>query len=431
MNEDFLHYIWKTQQIKPNQLSLNNKESLIVTKPGIHNFNAGPDFLEADIQLGKTRWLGAVEIHLKASDWLKHQHQHDVAYNQVILHVVWMNDQAIFRQAGSEIPCLELKGKVPAYLIENYQKLKAEMAEIPCHRTLGQIDSIFKFQVLEKMLLERLQEKTNDILKSVENSQGHWEMTFYKRLFRAFGFNINALAFAKLFDSIPFSILFKLKTEPTQMQALLFGQAGFLEEKPGDDYQQQLKKEYRHLQRKYKLKPISLSYWKTSRLRPANFPCLRIAQLGTLLTKAESQYQKLINSDNLQWLEYLGGIRPVDYWQNHLNFGRVCRKRNPALGKGAINLLKINLVLPFLFLYRKVWEMGPDLDLIVEEYQKIPAEDNKIIRTWNKLNWKAISAFDSQALIQLKRNYCDSKKCLICSIGNEVLKTTHHDKKNT
>ncbi len=421
MREDFLYYLWRTHCFEVTNLHTTEGESLEILHFGAYNPNSGPDFVNARIRLGDTTWAGNVEMHLLASEWMIHGHQQDRAYDNVILHVVLEEDQPITRPNGERIPCLELKNLVPPKIAARYHQFLQNEDWIPCQAHLSTVATITKTIWLERLLVERLEQKTATIAGMLSRNANNWEEAFYQALARSFGVHINTAPFELLAKTTPLLLLMKHKNSLFQLEALLFGQAGFLENTFEEDYPNQLKKEYAFLKKKYRLNPILQESWKFMRLRPASFPTIRIAQLATLLFQSDHLFSKMLAAANVGELENMFELKLSNYWLTHYLFDKTAKKSQKKLGKSTIHLLIINTIVPFLFLYGK-WR-GEDhyQDKALQLLEQLPPEDNHIIQHWQSLGMASSAAHQTQALLQLKNQYCDRKRCLDCAIGSAIL----------
>lgn len=422
MKEDLLHYVWRFQRFDLHDLQTTEGESIQVQQTGDHNHNAGPDFLNARIKIGTTIWAGNVEMHLKSSDWTKHQHQKDLAYDNVILHVVLEEDENIQRQNGTRIPCLVLKKRIPNKLSKVYQKLLHNEFWIPCQHHFYAVGNMTKVLWLDRLLVERLESKIIFIENLLKENTNNWETTFYQILARNFGVKINATPFERLAKSLPLQILGKHKSNLFQVEALLFGQSGLLQNDFEDDYPKRLQKEFHFLQKKYQLTPLEKSNWKFLRMRPANFPTIRIAQFAQLIFQSVHLFSKVLAVKNVKEIENMFELKLSNYWQTHYVFDKVSVKRKKSLGKNAIHLFVINTIAPFLFLYGKSRDDDEYKDLAFRLLEELKPESNSIITKWKELGMEPDSAYQTQALLQLKNEYCDRKRCLECAVGNGILK---------
>ncbi len=421
MNEDFLHYIWKYKLFEKETLITNNGKQIEILSTGMHNHDAGPDFLNAKIKIEDTIWVGNVEIHINASDWDKHLHQHNPAYNNVILHVVYLNDAKVFNNNKQEINTLSLH--FDDQIFKKYESLKSKTHDIACHSFVEKIDNFTLSHWTEKLLIERLEQKTQLVENLLESTKNDWNECFYIFLSRSFGFNLNNYAFEMLAKSLPQRILAKHKNNLFALEALLFGQAGMLTDKQIDDeYYLNLQKEYAFLQKKYELTPIESYLWKFLRLRPVNFPTIRISQLARLIHDSQSLLSQIVEMKSLKELENLFDLQVSEYWLTHYTFGKLSEKKNKSFGKSSIDLLIINSIIPFLFLYGKKQKQAKVEDFALQLLENIKPEENKIISQWRNLNVSITNAQQSQAFLQLYNEYCKPQKCLWCAIGNKVLR---------
>lgn len=423
MKEDFLHYLWRFCRFHLSHLQTTEGETIEIQQVGEHNTHAGPDFTNARVRIGDTLWAGNVEMHLNSSEWMKHQHQKDKAYDNVILHVVMDEDEIIYRHNGERIPCLEIKKHIVPKVANIYQKLLFNEHWIPCQHHFSQVSAVTKNLWLDRLLVERLAQKTQIIERQLELSKNDWEQTFYEFLARNFGVKVNAIPFELLAKSTPMrTVLGKHKNNLFQLEALLFGQAGLLEKEFEEDYPSRLQQEYRFLQKKYQLQSIKAELWKFMRMRPANFPTIRIAQFASLIYQSSGLFSKILEVKNVETIEKLFKVHLSDYWQDHYVFDKVSKSRNKSLGKGTIHLLIMNTIVPFLFLYGKRQHKPDFQDTALHLLEELSPEKNSIISNWKNLGLKPDSAYQTQALLQLKNEYCQKKRCLECAIGNAILK---------
>ncbi len=423
MRESFLHFLWRMRRFDAQNLVTTEGHSLEILHPGEHNTHAGPDFFNARVRIAGTLWAGNVEMHLHASEWLAHGHSDDPAYDNVVLHVVLEEDQPILRTNGERIPGLILQGRIPAKLLEIYQRLEHEQAWIPCQYFFTQVPDIVRLNWLDRILIERLEQKTANIAAMLEMTENHWEETFYRLIARNFGLKVNAEPFEALARSLPLILLARHKNNPLQVEALLFGQAGLLEAPFKDEYPNLLAREYRHLRHKYGLMPLTASQWKFLRLRPANFPTVRLAQFAALVHQSAHLFSKTLEAKNVRELEHLFDVRQLnEYWSTHFQFDRPSVKRVKNVGRDFINLLIINTIVPFLFHYGKTKDNENYVQQALRLLEELPAESNVIIGEWARLGVTPRHAYQTQALIHLKTRYCDAKRCMECAIGSSILK---------
>ena len=422
MKEVLLHYLWRIKTYNRIPLHTTTGEEVSVHQEGIYNEHDGPDFSNSRVRIGKMLWSGNVEMHVKSSDWLKHQHQFDPAYDNIILHVVYEEDIPIYRLNGDRIPCVELKGRIPNALTIRCQQLYQSKHWVPCQPQLPQVKDLVKQLWLQRLAAERLEAKTVRIRQWLEKTTWDWEGALYYFLAIGMGMKVNAGPFEQLARSLPLILLQKHRSNTLQIEALLFGQAGFLEIDFTESYPQQLQKEYQFLQHKYNLRPLKSSSWKFARLRPANFPTIRIAQLASLVTHRVHLFDKLLAASTVEEIENALEIKLSPYWYTHYRFDQTSIKRKKRLGRASIHLLISNVIAPMIFLYGKHFGEDRHQEKALGLLEALPAEQNSVIEQWKTLGMEAASAFESQALLQLKRYYCDQKRCLNCSIGHSILK---------
>jgi len=422
MKEQYIAHIWKYRLYQYEHLTTVKNIPLEVIHPGTLNHDSGPDFFNAKIRIGDTLWVGNVEIHQKSSDWEKHGHGKDDAYENVILHLVYEYDKNIYRQDQSLIPTLELKNKITKKIEQNFFYLFNTRSWIPCEKRIGEVDGFMKSSWLDRVLVERLELKSEQILKQLKASNYDWEEVFYKSVMQSFGLRVNSESFGLLADQLPLSVIGKHRHELFQLESLLFGVAGFLENAPEDDYQRELKKEFAFLKQKFDLLSMPKNYWKFSTMRPSNFPSIRLAQVAQLFYKESKLFGAVLNCKNDFEYKELFDLEVSTYWETHYQFGKERQKRQKRFGKNALQVLLINSVVPFLFIYGK--EMGNQQieNRALTLLEELPVEKNTIINAWKELNMPAKSAFQSQALLHLKKHYCDKKKCLDCVLGHQLLK---------
>jgi hypothetical protein len=422
MPEEFLQYIWENNLFETGNLKTSGGQLLEIISTGRRNTDSGPDFFNARVKIDGTIWVGNVEIHRLASDWERHNHTADAAYNNVILHVAEIIDKPVFRSNGEEIPAVVLR--YPVSLKINYQKLLDAKTWIACQSQFHKIDPIVLQLGFNRLMIERLEDKTSEITARLIQNNHNWNETFYQELARMFGFKVNAVPFELLAKATPENILAKHKNSLFQLEALLFGNSGLLNDQLlGDDYFMELRKEYSFLYQKYKLKPIQSHLWKFMRLRPGNFPTIRISQFAALIFKSNGLFSKITTIEHLDELQQLFKVEASEYWNSHFSFNKNSTSK-PAkeLGLISINTLIINVVIPFLFVFGESQNKEYLKNRSLEFLEQLPAEENSIIGKWEALGVESKSAFESQALLQLKNKYCERKKCLNCQIGVKLVK---------
>lgn len=421
--EDFLHFIWQYRLYGAQKLYITTGEEIEVLQPGNLNKNAGPDFSNAKLIINKTTWAGNIEIHIKASDWILHQHQNDNAYDNVILHVVYDADRQIYRKDGTLIPTLVLHGLFAAELIDKYESLVTSLNNFPCEKQIGEVDEFIINHFLSRVLVERLADKSTEVYEKVKELKGDWDETFYHFMAKNFGFKVNAIPMEMLAQSLPQQLFAKHKDNPLQIEALVFGQAGFLYQKFEDKYPQELKREYQFLQKKYNLKPIDVSLWKFMRMRPQNFPTLRLAQFAALIVNSNHLFSKILNFKDYKNSAQLFENLPINpFWKKHYHFNKKTENVRLQLGKSSIDNILINTLSLFLFAYGKAMDQHNFETRALYLLENLPSESNAILQHFKNAGVNIKTAFNSQALLQLKKKYCNEKKCLNCAIGIKILK---------
>jgi len=423
MKEDFLHYIWQHQYFDKTDLATTAGERVQVLRTGFYNTDAGPDFKEALLRVGEVEWSGSVEVHLKASDWYRHQHQQDLKYDQVVLHVVWEADKPVQRADGTPVPTLELKERINLALLRTYEQLQQSKNAIPCASFWPNVSEITKTMMLERALVERLEGKGDEVLQYYKACGNDWEQAAYSALLRGFGFKTNQQAFELLAKALPLAVVRRHRHNLMQVEALLLGQAGFLAA-PEDDYTSQLQKEYNFLSHKYNLQPNALQrhQWNFLRMRPANFPTLRLAQLAALLHRYQSLFSCLVEADSIKQYEALFRVPVSDYWQEHYMPGRSAKAVQQSMGIGSAHNLVINVAVPLLAAYAIHSGNKLYLDKAVSLLELVKEETNKVTRLYEELGWKTKNAAGNQAVLGLYKNYCQPVNCMRCAVGNKIMK---------
>ncbi|MCB0487526.1 MAG: DUF2851 family protein [Cyclobacteriaceae bacterium] len=424
MQESFIHYLWQFQYFDKKDLKTTNGESLSVFQTGSLNTDAGPDFSSAKVKIDSMDWMGSVEMHTKSSGWYDHGHDSDPAYEKVVLHVVWVHDKPVTRNDGTELPTLELQHRVDPGLIENYKRLVENSSVIPCEKLFPEVSEITKLSMLDRSLMQRLETKAAQVSQLLESTQNDWEEVTYQLMARNFGFKINYDPFFQLANAIPRKILLKHADSLRDIEALLFGQGGFLDYGIKDEYFKDLQQEYKALASKYGLENQKLRKedWKFLRLRPANFPTIRIAQFSALFFRNRSLFAKLMEATQIKDITKLFDVNTSEYWHTHYRFGRKTARSISGMGEESVHNIIINTIAPLLVAYGKAQDDQNLIDRAVDFLQKTPAEKNKITKTWASMNLQPRQAFDSQALIELNNNFCLKRRCLDCNIGIDILK---------
>ncbi|MEZ4918888.1 MAG: DUF2851 family protein [Saprospiraceae bacterium] len=421
MKEDFLHYLWKHRRFSQENLQTSSGLPVRILDPGEHNLDAGPDFFNARIQLGSTVWAGNVEMHLSASDWVFHGHERDPAYDNVVLHVVFDEDCVVRRRNGERIPCLILRSHVPPGILERYKRLQFEAHLVPCQKFIKDVARVVWKNWLDRLMIERLEIQTQELRFVLQETGNDWDEMFYRRLAYCFGLKVNAQPFLQLARSLPLRVINKHRNQLHQLEALLFGLAGMLHPNALDLYPRSLWKEYTFLKHKYQLIEDKQLVWKFLRMRPANFPSVRIAQFASLLHHCPHLFAEGAEAEKWNDLESVWETPTSPYWLDHYQFDKPSVKHIKRLGPGTLQSLVINALVPALFLYSKHKQDPRYQDKAMVLLQSIPAESNKTLREWDFIGVKAENAGESQALLHLKKNYCNKKKCMQCAAGNAIM----------
>ena len=428
MREEFLYYIWENR-LTDKDLKTTEGDQVDVVATGYRNTDSGPDFLEAKIQIGDKLWAGHVEIHVKSSDWNRHGHQNDKAYKNVILHVVYENDTQV-----NSIPTLELKGHFDGSLFAQYQKLISSKNWIPCEKSIAQVPVFTRFSWLDRMAVERLESKSGAVIKTLEANQFDWEDALYKLLMRYFGLKVNNEAFEYLANVLPFKTLLKHADNLLQLEAMLRGCAGFLEDDFTEEYPLLLKREFSVMKAKFNLLTMPAERWKFMRMRPSNFPTIRLAQMAQLIHKNGCLFSKIKAAKDSAEAKALFDVAASDYWETHWRFetrlpnppdphkmGNQSSRKPKHLGETTADVLIINAVAPLLFCYGKLHKDESVCETALQFLEDTEAEDNAVIRHYAQCEIKAENAMQSQALLHLYSYFCKRKRCLECRIGNVLL----------
>ncbi len=416
MYEDLMYYIWKYKHFN-GELRTKDGCALEIIHPGERNPHSGPDFINARIRINQTDWAGNVEMHVRSSDWFRHGHQNDEAFDGIILHIVYEDDASVCRKNGEEIPQFTLKPFVSTAMLYRYQQFMRSRDSIACAGQLHLLDIVKEKLWFPALAAERLEQK-KDVLQSLFERTAHsWEDMLYMALARNFGFKVNALPFEMLSRQIPLKQFFRM--EHHAVEAVLFGMSGLLPEYPEDDYPKALAKEFNFQKKRLNLKAIEKHLWK--RTRPSNFPEIRLAQFAALMGSYQGLFSKIIEAGNIAVVRKFLENDIDTYWDTHYRFDKVSAKKKKNMGDAAINLLIINTILPVLFFYGKRMHQEVYCEQALDLLSQIPPEKNSIIDSFATIGLRADNALESQALLQLKKQYCVPKKCLQCRIGHELL----------
>lgn len=419
MKEELLHHIWKFQRFNTTQLVTTDGKEVLINKAGAYNQDAGPDFFNSRITINNTTWAGNVEIHIKSSDWYKHNHQTDAAYQSIILHVVWEDDIDFNQKEG--IPTIELKNRIPKVILDRYAALQ-NINNIPCSEQISTVDSVHINHWLERLAIQRLSRKSQHIEAKLTTFQGNWEEVFYIMLASNFGFKVNKLPFELLAESLSLAILKKHKGNLMQVEALLFGVAGLLE-KPQDDYSKALKEEFEFLKKKYNLEININCNWKFNRMRPQNFPTVRMAQLAALISQSSEIFSTFFNGCSLTFLsQKFESIQVSSYWVSHYVLNKPSKSNVKNFGNRSFENIVINTLAPMSFAFGVSNDLEDFREKAIQWLETTNPENNSIIKKWQNLKLPTQDAAHTQALIELYNEYCSQKDCLTCAIGNQILK---------
>ena len=423
MQEQLLHFIWQRKLFDHRELFTTTGQRLEIIHPGFPNLDQGPDFLQGRIRIDDQIWAGHVEIHIRSSAWFLHTHDKDSHYNNVILHVVWHEDEPARTMEGIRIPCLELYNKVDGALLDRYRRLMDNHEWVACASSLNSVLEIVKISWLERLMSERLEQKTEKIRRLYERCGNNYEQTFFVLLARQLGAPSNSDPMENLGLKIPLNILRKHGDRIDQMEAILFGVAGMLTKEINVGYPLSLKKEFDFLKFKYGLSVIPSLQWKFMRMRPAHFPTIRIAQLAVLIANTGHFITLLTETDQAEdWLRMLM-VKPQNaYWNHHYHFRSEAPQSEKRLGRETASNILINVIAPFMFYYGKMQGIEKMKTKAIEMLMSLPAEKNTIIKNWQAQGWLSKNACDTQALLHLKQSYCDQRRCLHCAIGMQLLK---------
>ncbi len=420
MNEMLLHYFWRNQLFTVLDLHTTDHRALRLVNPGTAHQNAGPDFKQAVIKIDGITWVGDVEIHIHTSDWLRHGHQHDSKYQSIILHVVYQHDMEL----EENFPTLELKEYIPPSMVAEYEQMSCSRDLLPCRQSLPEVTSLQFAGWLSRLAVERMQRKQAEVVQIVRECHHNWQEAVFRHFVANFGFNTNSSAFELLSRNLPYRYVLKHKDSRLQIYALVFGQAGLLEQPPEvrDDYFETLQSEYDYLKYKYGLTPIPVKVWNLLRLRPQNFPCVRLAQLSECLYRMPELIELLLNDTDVSLLRGVSLFEPADYWKSHLHFGRASPTRPRKIGQQAFNLLTVNVVVPVRLAYSAFKGDSTGRDHAMSLLETCDFESNHITRQYVGAGFPSGHALYSQALLELYKGYCTQKRCANCDIGCLILR---------
>ena len=417
MNEKLLQYIWQFQLYNKKELFTTDDKPLQILQHGNYNTNQGPDFLNASIIIDTIKWAGNIELHVYAGDWLKHNHQTDKNYTNVILHVVWNNDVAV----NNGIPVFVLKERVAKLLLDKYTNLMQQALQRNCYNFLPVLNQLGWSSWKERLVIERLQRKAGSMLTSLQKNNNSWEEVFWQKIAANFGTKVNSDFFEAIAASIPSTILSKHKNQINQLEALLLGQANLLNADVTDSYARMLKKEYLFLRKKHNLTTLFMQPH-FLRMRPANFPTIRLAQLAMLINNSTHLFSKIKEIENIDALKNLFNVTANDYWHYHYSFDEETPHKPKHLGEQMVQNIIINTIIPLIFAYGNYIKDEKYNERALQFLQVLAPEINNITKSWKGFADNKC-AFDSQALIELTNNYCSLQKCLQCAVGNKILRS--------
>ena len=424
MTEAFLQYVWQHRLLE-GPLVTTEGLPVVVERPGELNRDAGPDFLDSRLVIGGLHWAGNVEVHTRASDWNQHGHSDDKAYNNVILHVVYIYDADIVLENGKKVQTLDISQSLPQYVWDNYDSLMnpADDTQIPCASRLKDIPDFLYHLSQDRLLVERIERKSSDVERILKESKGSWEQACYWLTAHYFGGKTNAFAFELLAKVTPMRIVAKIKDNPFRVEALYMGQAGLLDGDFNDEYPKKLQREYKYLSAAYQLTPMEGHLWKFFRVRPSSFPTLRISQFSDLMSKSSNLFSKMLDAEDAGTVSKLFVVQASEYWQSHYNFDKETERSSKSLGKSLINTIIINAWIPLLYEYGVAHGTEMYKERAFNLLQQLPPEDNRITRLWESAGIKIGNAAESQSVIQRYTEYCSRKKCLDCQLAFRIMKT--------
>lgn len=424
MTEAFLQYVWQHRLLE-GPLVTTEGLPVVVERPGELNRDAGPDFLDSRLVIGGLHWAGNVEVHTRASDWNQHGHSDDKAYNNVILHVVYIYDADIILENGKKVQTLDISQSLPQYVWDNYDSLMnpADDTQIPCASRLKDIPDFLYHLSQDRLLVERIERKSGDVERILKESKGSWEQACYWLTAHYFGGKTNAFAFELLAKVTPMRIVAKIKDNPFRVEALYMGQAGLLDGDFNDEYPKKLQREYNYLSAAYQLTPMEGHLWKFFRVRPSSFPTLRISQFSDLMSKSSNLFSKMLDAEDAGSVSKLFVVQASEYWQSHYNFDKETEHGSKSLGKSLINTIIINAWIPLLYEYGVAHGAEMYKERAFNLLQQLPPEDNRITRLWESAGIKIGNAAESQSVIQRYTEYCSRKKCLDCQLAFRIMKT--------
>ena len=416
MKEEFLYYLWENRLLAPDMHTVDGEE-LTVVSVGMRNYDSGPDYLNARIKIGNTLWVGHVEMHVNTSDWFKHEHQDDEAYRNVILHVVYHNDSERLN-----IPTVEVVDKFDVSILTHYEDFMRSRLWIPCEKLISGVQQFTWLSWLERLVVERLETEVKDVLARLVENNYDWEETAYQRVMRYLGMKVNNDAFERLAKILPLKILRKHIDNMLQVEAMIFGCAGFLEGTFDESYPVLLQREFKILKSKFNLSVMPMAYWKFLRMRPPNFPTIRLAQTASLICSCDELFSKIMVINDLKTMRSIFNVKTNDYWDTHFIFGKPSKKMTKTFGPTAIDVLIINAIVPVLFAYGIYHDNETLKEKSLELLEKMKPEDNLVIRKFEEMGVNVCNAQQSQAVLHLYKCYCKKRKCLNCRVFSALFK---------
>ena len=424
MKEAFLHYVWRTRRFQRDGLRTTTGAEVDVLQFGQYNTGSGPDFSEGRVRIDGAVWAGHIEMHLRSSDWHHHRHQFDPAYDNVVLHVVWEDDEPVLNARGVALPTLVLRPLVSELVVERYEQLAADEHAIPCQRYLSETPQLILDGWVERMTLQRLERKTDEIHKLLAAKRSDWDGAFFHQLGRCLGLPLNAGAMDALMEALPLTLLQRYRSDTVALEALLLGTSGLLalDVEYFDEYPRQLVREFRHLAHKHGITALPPTMWNFRGLRPASFPTMRLVQLAAVLRSLPRVFDAFLEESDPRAMLKLLDVEPHAYWRTHYVIDRPSAPRRKTIGKAAGQTAVINAVVPFVFLYGRL-QGRPECEArALSLLERLPPERNGIMRQWTAIGLEPENAADSQALLTLRREYCQPRRCLECAIGHCLLK---------
>ena len=424
ISEKLLHHVWKNQWFAQEELKTVHKQSISILNQGFPHQDAGPDFKQAIVKIDGVTWAGNIEIHIHSSDWYKHRHQNDTKYHSVILHVVYEHDQDVFIEPCIPLPTLELQPLLSSQLLLRYCQLINNSLSLPCEAYIEKIHPLTIQSFFSRLTFDRLMRRQSQIFEILHTFSQDWEQVLFYILCQSFGFKTNAPAFEMLGKALPYKILKKHADSHLQVSALIFGQAGILEEELDDAYYQTLQNEYLYLKTKYKLIPVDAKCWNLLRLRPHNFPCIRLAQLGAVIYNHHNLLTEITDPRNLNYFHNIFINKLHEYWKTHYHFGKTSRETEKIMGEKSFKLILINALIPFLYSYNTFIGNEKLQEYSIRLLELLPYEENHITRKYQHVKFCAKQASNSQALLELHHEYCEKKRCIDCVIGQKIVSSS-------